>query len=304
MNPKYEVKIGELSSGTIAAHLGLSKSQYKRNEITSRNFLIWKFLESTAKPYKIIEVWNKEMLFGRIALEPKKYVDTVQHTKELYLLTDLVVMKGSNDPRILFLLAAKIKELQSNYDFLVFPNQKSEYLYQKYLGYKKIGQQDFWLVSIFGKRKFLKKLSQNRIDGRESNARPVEAGLFKRTITDFERRFTQVPNRKYIFHIIPNPDGVTQTVIVFRRIYRFINLQVDLIIGFNLDQLLKIKSSKLPCIFVAPKSFLEMLDISKGKSGFWIRIPTCLLPHEFVGYGSTEGIVFGNNIQLSDIDVF
>jgi hypothetical protein len=303
MQSNYQVKLCELTSQSLISHTKLSSSHYRRNEVNDKDFIKWKFNKSTTHPSKLIEVWRDGELVGRIALEPKNVMSSPRLATTVYLLTDLIVKKNIQDPRVILLLASEIRRLESKFPVVVFPNKISERLYQKFFRYNVITRQDISLYFVHSKAKFERSFVNIKM-GVDGNIRPIGSSTFKRTLEDFEHRFLQVPVRKYSFSLVHNPVDECQTVLVFRKIGKIFSVQVDIISIKDTDAAMKMQLERVPRLFFAPSNLSSKLGVSLKTSAGELKIPNAFLPHEVIGYSSSEEFQLESHMQLSDIDVF
>ena len=122
---KYETYVGPWRSKTSEAHVILSCEYYSNEEVTSQEFLTWKFGHNPNGANLSIEVWRESRLVGRLLLE-KKFIRNRQSTKSdsCYLLNDLIVSPRENDPQVLMLLLSQLGILLQ--DNLIFLNPKKQ----------------------------------------------------------------------------------------------------------------------------------------------------------------------------------
>jgi hypothetical protein len=186
---------------------------------------------------------------------------------------------------------------------VVFPNKRSEKLYSKFFGFKEVINQRLSLYLVYKKSEYRKSLIGLKFSPGE-NIRPDSSSSFKRRITNLDNRFVNVPCRKYIFCPISESLEKSTTTLIFRKLYRFINVQADLVRIPTIEFDNELKKSRLPHFFIAPSNFATSENLIGSPGVLEFRIPNQLLPHRLIGLSNLDKSYFTNGIQLSDIDVF
>jgi hypothetical protein len=309
----YEVYVGPWRPETSAAHANLSREYYLNEEVTSQEFLTWKFGHNPNGVNLSIEVWRKSRLVGRLLLE-KKFIKQSQNSviEPCYLLNDLIVSPRENNPQVLMLLLSKLVMFFQNNLVFLNPNKVSEPIYRDYLKLKFVGKQSFLLVLNFerfhGKKNIDSDSHQktslaSNLD--QGNLRTPGISDFVATLPWCNYRYKGKSGREYRFCEMKNFISNNSATLVLRR-FLFWKIPIHLVVdSLNLkhcEDFVPVKKN-LPWLFVVPNlNCISLNEIGSLPRSIRVRIPEYLLPHSMNIYSNQ----FDGKLafSLSDIDVF
>ena len=309
----YEIYVGSWRTETSEAHANLSREYYRNEEVTSQEFLTWKFGHNPNGVNLSIEVWRESRLVGRLLLE-NKFIKYRQDSEiePCYLLNDLIVSPREKNPQVLVLLLSKLEILLSNNLIFLNPNKASEPIYKDFLKLKFVANQSFLLVLNLGRFQVMKKRGRylckkttwaSNFDS--SDLRTPGISDFIATLPWCRYRYKSENGREYRFFRTRNVDSKNSATIVLRR-FLFLKLPIHLLVDSlnfeNHADFVPVKKN-LPWLFVIPnQNYISLNEIGVLPRSIRVRIPEYLLPHAINIYSnqSNRKLVFA----MSDIDVF
>ncbi len=310
---KYATYVGPWRTETSQAHINLSREYYLDEEVTSQEFLTWKFSQNPNGINLSIEVWRESRLVGRLLLE-KKYLRYGQNSKSepCFLLNDLIVSPKENNPQVLMLLLSQLGKLMQNNLIFLNPNEVSEPIYRDFLKLKLVTKQSFLLVLNLGRFHLMINRETDSHKNTTWTSNFDQSDLRTPGISDFvatlpwcRYRYKSENGREYRFCTLKNFDSKHSATIVLRRFLFWkipINLVVDSLDLENYLDFLPVKKN-LPLLFVVPNlNYITLREIGLLPGSIRFRIPEYLLPHAINIYSNhfDEKLAFA----LSDIDVF
>jgi hypothetical protein len=310
---KYATYVGPWRSETSEAHVNLSREYYLNGEVTSQEFLTWKFGHNPNGVNLSIEVWRESRLVGRLLLE-KKFIRHRQNleSEPCYLLNDLIVSPTENNPQVLMLLLSQLGILLQNNLIFLNPNEVSEPIYRDFLKLKSVAKQSLLLVLNLGRIHRMigrdsdshkKNTSASNFD--QSDLRTSGISDFVATLPWCSYRYKGESGREYRFCAMKNFNSNNSATIVLRRFLFWkmpINLVVDSLNLENNVDFVPVKK-KLPWLFVVPNlNYISLSEIGLIPKHIRVQIPEYLLPHAINIYSNH----FDGKLAfaLSDIDVF
>jgi len=310
---KYTTYVGPWRSETSEAHVNLSREYYSNTEVTSQEFLTWKFGHNPNGVNLSIEVWRESCLVGRLLLE-KKFIRYRQspESEPCYLLNDLIVSPRENNPQVLMLLLSQLRVLIQNNLIFLNPNEISEPIYRDFLKLKAVANQSFLLVLNLGRLHSM--INRNRdthkkttLDSNldQNDLRTTGISDFVATLPWCSYRYKSESGREYQFCTMKNFDSKKSATIVLRR-FLFWKMPIHLVVdSLNLENNIDFVPMKknLPWLFVVPNlNYISLSEIGLLPRSIRVRIPEYLLPHAINIYSNHfEGKLA---FALSDIDVF